>query len=124
MALRFNSTYKVNINDDLGSTTYWNVRFQDIDVRLNAVESYTATINSIADQVAAQGIARINATVQPFMDGLVAQLNALTTTVASLQNSVLVDQGNLTDQLNTLLAEGQTLIDNLESLGTISDGTF
>lgn len=124
MALRFASTYQVNVNDDLGSATFWNVRFQDIDVRLNAVESYTSTINDIEDQVVAQGINRINTTIQPFMDGLVAQLNTLTTTVASLQNSVLTDQGNLNDQLNTLLTEGQTLIDNLESLGTISDGTF
>jgi hypothetical protein len=124
MSLRFQTTYQVLQGDDLGSATYWNLRLQDIDVRLNAVESYAATINGMADSVAAAGIARINTTLGPYMDSLTAEVNATSVTVAALEALVVTDQNNVIGQLDTILATAQTLIANLESLGTIQDGTF
>jgi hypothetical protein len=124
MSLRFQSTYIVKINDDLGSQTYWNTRFQDIDVRLNFVESYAAQINAQADSVGALGLSRINSEIQPVVDAITAQVASLTTTVTNLQNLVVEDQNNVVGQLNALLVTAQTLVANLQSLGTIQDGTF
>jgi hypothetical protein len=124
MSFRFQSTYIVKTNDDLGSPTYWNTRFQDIDIRINACESYAATINSAVDSVIAQGINRVNTTVTPLVDSITAQINTLTANVATLENLVVTDQNSVVSQLNTLLATAQTLVANLQSLGTIQDGTF
>lgn len=121
---RFQSTYKVSVNDDLGSATFWNNRFQDIDLRINLTESYAATINGAVDEVISQGLNRINSTVQPLIDSATSQINTLTGEVTSLQNIVVTDQNSVIGQLNTLLATAQTLVANLQSLGTIQDGTF
>ena len=48
MTLRYATTYIVKAGDNLGAASYWNLRLQDIDIRLNAVESYTADINAAA----------------------------------------------------------------------------
>lgn len=124
MAFRFNTVYIVKINDDLGSATYWNTRFQDIDLRLNAVEIYAATINNAVDEITTLGIARINSDIQPAVNAIQANIATLATSVTSLQNTVISDQNNITSQLSALLVTAQTLIANLESLGTVADGTF
>jgi hypothetical protein len=124
MSFRFQSIYKVSVNDDLGSATFWNSRFQDIDVRLNATESYSATIDDAIAEVIALGLARVDTTIQPSIDTLTTEINTLTTSVAALQNIVVTDQNNVINQLNTLLTTAQTLVANMQSLGTISDGTF
>ena len=124
MSYRFQSTYIVRVNDDLGSATYWNTKFQDIDLRLNFVESYAAQITASSDSIIALGLSRINTTVQPVLDALIIDFNNLTVSVDALQNLVVTDQDNVVGQLNTLLATAQTLVANLQSLGTISDGTF
>ena len=124
MSFRFQTTYIIKTGDDLGSQSYWNTRFQDIDVRLNFVESYAAQITAQADSVGALGLARINSEIQPVVDTITAQVAALTTTVTDLQNLVVADQNNVVGQLNTLLAQAQALVANLQSLGVIQDGTF
>jgi hypothetical protein len=124
MAFRYQSTYIVKTGDDLGSATYWNTKFQDLDLRINLTESYAAQINAQADSVGALGLARINSEIQPVVDTITAQVATLTTTVTNLQNLVVTDQNNIVGQLNALLATAQTLVANLQSLGTIQDGTF
>lgn len=124
MSFRFQSTYIVKIGDDLGSQTYWNTRFQDIDLRINATESYTATINNAVDEIASLGIARIDSEIQPAVTAIQNQITTLGASVTALQNLVVSDQNNITSQLGALLVTAQTLIANLQSLGTISDGTF
>ena len=124
MSFRYQSSYIVKSGDDLGSATYWNTRFQDIDLRLNFTESYSATINTAADNVTAVGIDRINNTLNPFMNSIIAQIATLSTSIDGLQGQIIADQDSVVIQLNALLAQGQTLIANLQSLGTISDGTF
>jgi hypothetical protein len=121
---RFQSTYIVKVNDDLGSPTYWNARFQDLDLRINATESYAATITTAADEVSNVGLTRINATIQPLIDSITTQITTLTASVTALEALVLTDQNNITLQLNTLLATANTLVANLESLGVVQDGTF
>lgn len=124
MTFRFQSTYIVKVGDDLGSPTYWNTKFQDIDVRLNFVESYASQITSQADDVATLGLARINSQIQPVVDAINAQVATLSTSVTNLQALVISDQNNITSQLDALLATAQTLVANLQSLGTVQDGTF
>src|ERR1700729_1811072 len=120
MSFRFQSTYIVKIGDDLGSATYWNLRLQDIDLRLNATESYAATINASADSISTLGIARINADIQPAITAIEAQIAALSTSVTTLQGLVITDQNNITTQLAAILVTANGLLANLESLGTIS----
>lgn len=120
----YESLYEVNNGDDLGSASYWNLRFQDIDLRLNAVEAYAGTINSAADSVTTQALDRVNNIVNPYITSLENQINSLSSQVSSLQSSVVTDQNNVNSQLSALLAQGQTLVNNLSSLGDLSDGTF
>lgn len=124
MAFHFQTLYQVNNGDDLGSGTYWNQRFQDIDLRLNAVEAYASTINASADSVTTQALDRVNNIVNPYITSLEDQINSLSSQVSSLQSSVVTDQDNVNNQLAALLAQGQTLVNNLSSLGDLSDGTF
>lgn len=124
MSFRFQSTYIVKVNDDLGSPTYWNTRFQDIDLRLNATESYASQIDASANEISTLGIERVNSAIQPTINNLNAQIVTLSTAVSNLQGLVITDQNNITNQLAALLTTAQTLIANLESLGTIADGTF
>lgn len=124
MSFRFLTVYQVSVGDDLGSASYWNARFQDIDLRLNAVEQYSSTIDSTVATVTDQALAQVTTLVDPYINSLESQINGLSTQVSALNNSVLTDQANVTSQLNALLAQGQTLVDNLSSLGALSDGTF
>lgn len=123
---RFDSVYRVNNNDDLGSPSYWNTRFQDIDVRVNSVENATlaAQIQGAVDLVTQAGIARINDTITPLVNNITANVNALQSDVTALQNLVVSDQNNIISQMNSLLAQAQSIVSNLEALGTIQDGTF
>lgn len=124
MSFRFDTVYKVNVNDDLGSATFWNTRFQDIDLRLNSVELYASTIDSTVTQVTNDALARVNTIVNPYITSLETEINGLSAQVTSLQDSVVTDQNNVNQQLNALLAQGQVLVNNLASLGSLSDGTF
>ena len=123
---RFDSVYRVNNNDDLGSPSYWNQRFQDIDVRVNSVENATLTaqIQSAVDLVTQAGIARINDTITPLINNTTANVNALQADVTALQELVVTDQNNVISQLNSILTQAQAILSNLETLGTIQDGTF
>lgn len=121
---RYDSVYIVNAGDDLGSSSYWNFKFKDIDIRLNSVEAFTSDAEVASQTIIDAGISRINDTIQPYLDSLTTQANALAITVSSLQGQVLTDQGNLTAQLANLVATANAIIANLESLGTIDGGTF
>ena len=122
--LRYDLAYKVQIGDDLGSPTYWNSRWQDIDVRVNACESFTGSIDQAISDVIAQGLNRIDGTLVPIINNLVDQVNQLTAEVANLQGTVLTDQQSVTTQLNALLAQAQAIVNNLQTLGTVQGGTF
>lgn len=121
---RFDSTYKVKVNDDLGSATFWNNRFQDIDLRINFTENYAETINSAVEELVVRGLAQVNAAINPGLSTLNAQLVTLTNNVTALENLVIADQTDVVDQLNALLVTAQTLVAAMQGLGTISDGTF
>lgn len=121
---RYDTVYKVKVNDDLGSPTYWNTRLQDIDLRLNSCEQYASTISDTVDQVTDDALARVNDIINPYITALETQINGLVTQVNGLQDLVITDQNNINQQLNNLLTQGQTLVDNLANLGAISDGTF
>ena len=127
----YDSLYKVSNGDDLGSATYWNGRFQDLDLRLNTVEGYSQDITDAINSVTQLGLERVNLTIDPFITTLIDQINALSaqiaglsTQVTSLENQVITDQNSVTNQLNALLAQAQAEVNNLQSLGAISDGTF
>lgn len=124
MSLNFERFYKVKPNDDLGSSTFWNSRFQDIDLRLNAAESQFDKFDTASQAVIDAGILRINTTFQPLLDSLITQTNTTTAAVVALQNTVITDQDSITVQLNALLSQAQALVANLQSLGTIEGGTF
>lgn len=124
MSFRFATVYQVNNGDDLGSATYWNTRFQDIDIRLNAVEAYSTTIQDTVTQVSDDALARVNDIVDPYITSLEDQINTLSASVTALQSSVVADQNNVNSQLSALLVQGQALVDNLSNLGAVSDGTF
>lgn len=126
MTFRFDSYYRVNVNDDLGSPVYWNQRFQDIDVRVNALESSSLVLQiaGAVDQVTQAGIARINDTITPVINTATANVTALQTSVTALQNLVVTDQNSIISQMNALLAQAQGIVNNLQTLGTIQDGTF
>jgi len=129
--LHYDSLYKVNNGDDLGSATFWNGRFQDIDLRLNLTESYSQNITDAINSVTTLGLERLNLTIDPAISALIDQLNTLqgqvataTTQVTALQNQVITDQNSITAQLNALLAQAQGLVNNLQSLGSVQGGTF
>jgi flagellar hook-basal body complex protein FliE len=122
--LNFARVYEVAAGDDLGSSTFWNQRFQDIDLRLNAVEAFTNVANDASDQIINAGIARINTSFQPLLNSLIVQVNETTTAVAALEATVVTDQNSVTAQLTALLAAAQGLVTNLEGLGTVDGGTF
>jgi hypothetical protein len=122
--LRYQTTYIVKVNDDLGAPSYWNLRFQDIDIRLNSVETFAAASGAAAQEVIDAGIARIDNTLQPAINAALAEVATLTTSVNNLQGAVLTNENNALDALNALLTEANGIIANLESLGIVSGGTF
>lgn len=122
--LRFDLAYKVQIGDDLGSPTYWNSRWQDIDVRVNACESFTGSIDQAISDVIAQGLNRIDTTLVPIINTLVDQVNSLTAEVDNLENTVVSDQQSVTQQLQALLTQAQGIVNNLQTLGAVQGGTF
>ena len=111
--LRFSTVYIVRVDDDLGSPTYWNGRFQDIDIRLNAVEAFTNVANNASQSIINTGIARINDTLQPAIAAAQAQVTTLSGSVTDVN-----------DQLNTLVSEAQGIVSTLESLAIVDGGTF
>lgn len=121
---RYLSTYQVQNGDDLGSATYWNTRFYDIDVRLNSCEIYASTITDAVDNITTLGLARINDAIQPYVTTLEGQITGLQIQINGFANTIISDQADVISQLNTLLAQGQTYVTNLQTLGTVSDGTF
>jgi hypothetical protein len=121
---RYSSLYVVKPGDNLGSASYWNPRFQDLDLRLNEVESFTSNIDDAAQQVIDAGIYRIDNTFQPALNALIAEIGTLSGSVAELQDTVIADQNNITVQLNALLSTAEGLVAELESLATIDGGAF
>jgi hypothetical protein len=122
--LRYSTTYEVKVKDNLGAPSYWNIRLQDIDVRLNAVETLSSQWDTASQEIINAGIDRINNTLQPAIDAFILQLNTLSSSTASLQATILGDQANVTETLNNLLLEATAIVSNLESLGTVDGGTF
>jgi hypothetical protein len=122
--LRFEQAYKVKVNDDLGSSSFWNVRLQDIDLRLNAGEAQYAKFDSAAQQIIDAGINRINTTIQPLLDGLIEVVNTATINVAALELAVTGDQASLDAQMTAILASANAILTELEALGTYDGGSF
>jgi hypothetical protein len=100
------------------------MRFQDIDVRLNSVETLANQWNTASQEIIDAGINRINNTLQPAIDAAISQLNTLSIETALLQGSVVSDQANVTETLSNLVSEATAIVSNLESLGTVDGGTF
>lgn len=120
----YDSLYQIRKDDDLGSASFWNLRFRDIDLRLNTVESFTARIDTAVSEVETAGLNRINTTLTPYVDALVDRFNELQGQVEDLTDVATVDVASTTATLNGLIAQAQTLVNNLQSLGSVQGGTF
>lgn len=124
MSLQFESLYVVVVGDNLGDPGFWNLRFENIDVRLNAVEGFTNTANEAATEIINAGITQINEVFTPLLQSLVTQVDDMETTVSGLEQTVISDQNSVTEQLQSLLTQAEGLVSDLESLGVVDGGTF
>ena len=124
MSLRYSTTYKISKGVNLGDPQTWNVRFQDIDLRLNVMESQYAKFDAVSDQIIALGIDRINTTFQPLLNALTEQVNSLSSTVVQLQNDIVEHGDTVNSQLDDILSSAQAILSDLESSGELADGSF
>ena len=124
MAQRFDKLYKVKQGDDLGDPIFWNPRFQDIDLRIAALEGAYTKIDDAAQQVISLGIGRINDTFQPLLNGLTTNVNTLNSTVTTLEAQIVTSNTSVTNQLNAIIAQANTTLAQLQAMGTFDGGTF
>lgn len=122
--LRFKAVYQIIAGVDLGDPATWNVRFSDIDSRLNALEQAYPQFTAAQNDLITQGIAQLNLQVTDQLDPLQAQINTMQTTVNGLQTTINDQMNSVTTQLNDLLTTAQGIVSDLESLGTVDGGTF
>ena len=100
-ASRF-ETYQVKRNDDLGDPDYWNSRFQDIDLRLQAREQDADRLDGAIDDLNDVGLARLNETFTPLIEAAEDRL----TNIGAAFNATSSDEKTIgTGPLTFLLTE-------------------
>jgi hypothetical protein len=105
MAQRYDQLYKIKQGDDLGDPTRWNPKFQDIDLRLAALEGTFSKIDAAVAEVTALGISRLNTTFAPLIQSLTNQINATNALVAQAQADVATLENILS---TTVVLDGGT----------------
>jgi len=124
MSLRYETVYRVKINDNLGDPGFWNTRFQDLDLRMNSSEVQFSKIDAAVQEIISLGIARIDNTYQPLLNALQAQATAAQAQVDAVVLDVTTLESTTTTQLGALVTEAQSFVTTLEALGDIDGGTF
>jgi hypothetical protein len=114
MSIRYD-VYRIKRGDNLGDPEFWNVRFQELDLRLHARELDGQKIDTAVDQITTVALERINTTFLNFladttnrMSEIEAQFDTMQTEIASSVQAVQA----LADQIDDLVQ------------GIIDDGTF
>jgi hypothetical protein len=64
---RFETTYKVKTRDNIGSSAYWNVRLEDIDVRFHLLETNYGDLEKIGESITALGLERLDNGLTPII---------------------------------------------------------
>jgi|SRR6185312_1680336 len=121
---RFDSTYKVRPRVNLADPTFWNERFRDIDLRLNACEAFSVVAKTASDEIINEGIRRIDETLQPAINQAITEVTALSSQVSVLITTISGGQADFTAQMNLLLSQANATVALLNATGTIDGGTF
>ncbi len=66
MARRF-GFYRVNRGDNLGDPEFWNRRFEDVDIRVDALDQSSQRVDTALDEVVAEGLNRLNNVITPLV---------------------------------------------------------
>ncbi len=69
--------YRIRQNDILNRADFWNPRFEDLDLRLAAVEDYGKTIDAAIGALTTLALARLNDTFTPLIVEAQSRLNSL-----------------------------------------------
>ena len=59
--------YRINRGDNLGDPEFWNIRLEDVDLRVGRVEDQLQDLDAIANRVEAAALTRINEVVTPLV---------------------------------------------------------
>lgn len=104
--------YKIRQNDILNRADFWNPRFEDLDLRLAAVEDYGLTINSAIGALTALALARLNDTFTPLVIEAQSRLNSLGASFsAESLSSLTIGTGTKTAVLTEATAENYVYTD-------------
>jgi hypothetical protein len=124
VSFRYASTYVINVGTNLGDPNTWNVRFQDLDLRLNSAESQFSKFDAAVAGLTASGISRLNDNISPLLTAIQANINILDTQANNLNTNIPALEAQLTDQLNTLIASAEATIAQLAALTVVDGGSF
>jgi hypothetical protein len=92
--MRRSDTYRVKRGDNLGDPEFWNPRFDEIDVRLDAAERTGERVDTVLDEVKEAGLYRLNDVLTPLINNTVAHLGQIPNLfVARSSTSVSVGTG-------------------------------
>ena len=123
--LHFASLYITKPGDNLGAPVYWDVKFQDIDLRANTLEIGVAVgWENAASTITNAGLAVILNEIDPLVTSTLAQIDALTPEAANLQTIAASAQNELDTTLSALVTTGNALVAELENNAIIDGGTF
>lgn len=111
---------EIKTNDNLGAPEFWNVRFEDIDLRIHKMETDFGQIDQIAQDVLALGLSRLNDDLTPIIAEAQDRLRN-TADIFSASSATAVEIGTGTKTF-TIIAEHRSSFLHLQFVGAYRAG--
>lgn len=126
--------YEIKRGDNLADPSFWNRRFEDVDLRIHALEAAATAVEDAAQEVIAVGLQRLNETFGPLIQQSTQSVQDAAALLAQTQTEVQTTIGNANTTFAAAIAEANAdlvafIADANEQIalalaGGIDDGMF